>query len=162
MDIRAQFHRDQYDRVLFFTAPPLDVPSVPAAKKTLGHSVKYLAKKLRDTAAAAEAAKKKRADSAALAANANSSSEVLKRKQSEEDEEDDLQALKRRALQVFSEQIETGTAGLYKRMFGEEWESVKKAEAEQLKLVQEEQRAKREGIETREALRWAERQVKLS
>ena len=43
-DIRAQFQRDEKGRVLFFTAPPLNVPQ-PLTKdgRALGHSARYLA-----------------------------------------------------------------------------------------------------------------------
>ncbi|PGH12560.1 hypothetical protein AJ79_04181 [Helicocarpus griseus UAMH5409] len=41
-EIRSQFHCDEAGRVLFFTAPPLDV--VPPVEQTgLGHSLRYLA-----------------------------------------------------------------------------------------------------------------------
>lgn len=163
MDIRAQFHRDEYDRVLFFTAPPLDVPFVPLAKKTLGHSVKYLAKKARD----AEAAKNSSVNSAAFATNSKTNTDGslgMKRKSSGEadEKEDEMQVLKRRALEVFSKQIDKGTEGLYKRMFGDEWETVMKAEGARLEHMQEAAKLKEESMQRKEALRLAESHVKLS
>jgi chromatin structure-remodeling complex subunit RSC1/2 len=51
-DIRAQFHRDEHDRVLFFTAPPIDASPIPKSARTLGHSIRYLAAKAREREAA--------------------------------------------------------------------------------------------------------------
>lgn len=59
-DIREQFHRDENDHVLFFTAPPVDVPRVPGGASVQGHSLKYLAKKAKDEEAVAEKPSKKR------------------------------------------------------------------------------------------------------
>jgi hypothetical protein len=47
-DIRAQFHRDEHDRILFFTAPPMDASLIPESTKTFGHSIPYLAAKARE------------------------------------------------------------------------------------------------------------------
>ncbi|KAF2752169.1 chromatin structure-remodeling complex protein-like protein rsc1 [Sporormia fimetaria CBS 119925] len=45
-DIREQFQRDEQGRVLFFTAPPLNAPTIAKKEgRTLGHSARYLAKK---------------------------------------------------------------------------------------------------------------------
>ncbi|KZM25079.1 chromatin binding [Ascochyta rabiei] len=62
-DIREQFQRDEKGRVLFFTAPPLNV-SQPLAKggRVLGHSAAYLAARARREKAKAE---KRKADAAA-------------------------------------------------------------------------------------------------
>ncbi|KAI1007060.1 hypothetical protein K3495_g1161 [Podosphaera aphanis] len=46
-DIRAQFHRDELGRVLFFTTPPVDINPVPEETRILGHSLRYLADKAR-------------------------------------------------------------------------------------------------------------------
>lgn len=64
-DIREQFQTDEKGRVLFFTAPPLNV-SQPLAKdgKALGHSAAYLAARARREQAKAE---KRKADAAGVA-----------------------------------------------------------------------------------------------
>jgi chromatin structure-remodeling complex subunit RSC1/2 len=51
-DIRSQFQRDEKGRVLFFTAPPLNVPQ-PLSKdgRPLGHSARYLAARAKRAAA---------------------------------------------------------------------------------------------------------------
>ena len=45
-EIREQYQRDAFGRVLFFTAPPLAAPE-PKSTSLLGHSVRYLAAKAR-------------------------------------------------------------------------------------------------------------------
>jgi chromatin structure-remodeling complex subunit RSC1/2 len=58
LEIREQFQRDEKGRVLFFTAPPLNVEE-PLTKdgRALGHSARYLAAKLKKDAM--KAAKRK-------------------------------------------------------------------------------------------------------
>ncbi len=46
-DIREQFECDEYGRVLFFTVPPIDTKRPVEDGLTLGHSVRYLAAKVR-------------------------------------------------------------------------------------------------------------------
>ncbi|KAF1835372.1 Bromodomain-containing protein [Decorospora gaudefroyi] len=52
LEIREQFQRDEKGRVLFFTAPPLNVEQQPLAKngQPLGHSARYLAAKAKKEA----------------------------------------------------------------------------------------------------------------
>ncbi|KAI6244777.1 Chromatin structure-remodeling complex subunit rsc1 [Erysiphe necator] len=47
-DIRAQFHKDELGRVIFFTVPPVDINILPQEAQLLGHSFKYLADKVRN------------------------------------------------------------------------------------------------------------------
>lgn len=122
MDIREQFHRDEYDRVLFFTAPPLDVNPIPAAYKNLGHSVKYLARVARDNAAKAEKA-------AALSAGDgngenganNAEATALKRKREQVDQEEKLGEefrMKKAAAKAIAEHINKGTQLIFRDMYG--------------------------------------------
>jgi len=45
-DLREQFERDEYGRVLFFTVPPVDTSRDPGAPR-IAHSARYLAAKLK-------------------------------------------------------------------------------------------------------------------
>ena len=61
-DIREQFQRDEKGRVLFFTAPPLNVePPLTKDGHALGHSARYLAARAKKDALRAE---KRRANEA--------------------------------------------------------------------------------------------------
>ncbi|KAG4025084.1 hypothetical protein MFRU_067g00130 [Monilinia fructicola] len=46
-DVRSQFHSDEFGRIIFYTSPPLDSNPVPEESQKLGHSLKYLANKVR-------------------------------------------------------------------------------------------------------------------
>lgn len=46
-DIGAQFHQDEFGRIIFYTTPPIDVNPVSQEVQKLGHSLKYLADKVR-------------------------------------------------------------------------------------------------------------------
>ncbi|KAI0165059.1 hypothetical protein GGR52DRAFT_585020 [Hypoxylon sp. FL1284] len=50
-EVRSQFQRDEAGRILFFTQPPLDRPhrGLSAESANLGHSVRYLADRARET-----------------------------------------------------------------------------------------------------------------
>ncbi|KAJ9203045.1 hypothetical protein DTO164E3_1513 [Paecilomyces variotii] len=120
-DIREQFHRDDQGRVLFFSAPPLDI--VPSVEQRLGHSLKYLAakeerqklieekkrKEANEQAERERAAKRKRADEQT----------ALARK---------VQRLTEDAIRVLSEQISSGTDGYYKEHYGDKAEEAKLAD----------------------------------
>jgi chromatin structure-remodeling complex subunit RSC1/2 len=68
VEIREQFQRDEKGRVLFFTAPPLNVEQ-PLSKegRALGHSARYLAAKAKKDAMRAEKRKAEEADAAVRA-----------------------------------------------------------------------------------------------
>ncbi|KAH7138079.1 hypothetical protein B0J11DRAFT_475353 [Dendryphion nanum] len=64
-DIREQFQRDEQGRVLFFTAPPLNTPSIVRKEgSSLGHSARYLAAKAKREALIA--AKRKSTEAGAV------------------------------------------------------------------------------------------------
>ncbi|POS83873.1 hypothetical protein EPUL_004566 [Erysiphe pulchra] len=48
VDIRAQFHQDEFGRVIFYTVPPVDANNLSYETQLLGHSLKYLADKVRN------------------------------------------------------------------------------------------------------------------
>lgn len=54
-DVREQFQRDEKGRVLFFTAPPLNVePPLTKDGRVIGHSARFLASKAKKDASRAE------------------------------------------------------------------------------------------------------------
>ena len=132
-DIREQFQRDEQGHVLFFTTPPLDV--LPPTKKgeALGHTVKYLAAKLRRN----HKMKIKR-----KAEEAEKQTDEVQRKKRKLEEDiriaEDLESLETKALKAFIRQMDEGTDLIYKREYGDRWQEVKTFETQRLKRAQEE------------------------
>jgi chromatin structure-remodeling complex subunit RSC1/2 len=132
-DIRAQFHRDEYDRVIFYTTPPLDVNPLPEQTQGLGHSLRYLADKARSQE---ELEKKRKARAAQLEAQA---SEKMKRlKADDESKKEWLLEQKVKAMNSWSEQMEKGTDEMYKQMYGEKWKDMRALHLQKLALEQSE------------------------
>jgi chromatin structure-remodeling complex subunit RSC1/2 len=113
LEIREQFQRDEKGRVLFFTAPPLNVEQ-PLTKdgRTLGHSARYLAAKAKKEAL--KAAKRTTSD-----ANFSEREEAAKKaKQQEEDSfKNAVTELGTKALRALEDQLalatKTDLAGLF-------------------------------------------------
>lgn len=155
-DIRAQFHRDEQDHILFFTAPPLDVPRIPGAAKKLGHSIKYLAAKAQERAAS-EAKKDATSPDAATDEKPD-----LKRKTPETDSRaSEIARLKSRALEVLGAQIQEGTEKIYKDMYGPEWKEVMQAEEEKLSALQADEAANKEMMARNERERGERKRIRL-
>jgi chromatin structure-remodeling complex subunit RSC1/2 len=97
-EIRAQYQRDEYGRVLFFTAPPL-APATPDAGLN-GHSIRYLAEKARRR----ELLEKKRKD---MESEKQQSEREAKKAcvGSLQRTAEEIEALKRKALGVLEEQL---------------------------------------------------------
>ncbi|KAF4631197.1 hypothetical protein G7Y89_g6930 [Cudoniella acicularis] len=132
-DIRSQFHQDEYGKVLFFTVPPNDVNPVPEDKRTLNHSLRYLADKARHKE---EETKKRNAREADLEAEAKEKFKRMK---------EDAEAKKQRLVDQKVVQIATwvkkmdkGTDELFQDLHGENWKGVREAELCRLALKQEE------------------------
>jgi len=126
-DIRAQFHLDEYGRVIFYTAPPLDANPIPESMQGLGHSLRYLADKARNK----EAREKKR--KAQVDELEHEDVERTKRvKIDEEKIRENLLSAKVDAMQAWSEKINERTDELYKEMYGENWKEIRDAESKQL------------------------------
>ncbi len=148
-DVRAQFHCDEHDRILFFTAPPLDVPRVPLAQKKLGHSLKYLAAKARDA--------EKKSESPAAAALAHSTPGVkhgLDQDDAISRQANEIKKLKVKAMETLGAQMDQGTDELYRSLYGKDWQGVKQAQRAHLAQLQEEERKKKKllSIHDKEAL----------
>ena len=132
-DIRDQFQRDEQGHVLFFTTPPLDI--LPPSKKgeALGHSVKYIAAKLRRNR---EIIIKRKAE------EAEKEFDEVQRKKRKLDEGtcivEDLENLEIKAIKAFIRQMDEGTDFIYKRGYGDRWQEAKALETHRLKRSQEE------------------------
>jgi chromatin structure-remodeling complex subunit RSC1/2 len=107
-DIRRQFQRDGYGRILFFTAPPVE--TAPKGAR-IGHTAKYLAWKAEREQMLKE--KRKRAADAPT-------SQQTKRARSEELAHSLAQA-KLTALDNLNDMLAEGTVAEYQATFGERW-----------------------------------------
>lgn len=132
-EIREQFQRDEYGRVLFFTTPPLVTSRVAASAQTLGHSASYLA----DRARHGEELKRKRREAAEKRASEELQS--LKRKHEEDAAAiDEIKRLRVRVLDRYGKMLAQDVKHLYEGMHGDDWQSALKAETDRLAAVQEE------------------------
>ncbi|KAH7369930.1 hypothetical protein BKA65DRAFT_8698 [Rhexocercosporidium sp. MPI-PUGE-AT-0058] len=131
-DIRAQFHHDEYGRVIFYTTPPLDVNPIPQDKQNLGHSLKYLADKARRKE---EDDTKRKARTAELETAAG---ERLKRmKTSVEGRFNWIVAQKLDALSRWNLDMENGTDEMYKQLHGDNWKEARDLDLANLATQQE-------------------------
>jgi chromatin structure-remodeling complex subunit RSC1/2 len=106
--------------VLFFAAPPLDV-TTPVGKEgrggPLGHTVRYLAAKYKRE----ELLKaKRRSEEAALAESEVSSKKAKIQEDAEVKEK--AEALTKRAVGLWNEQMLTGLISQWKELYGDKWE----------------------------------------
>jgi chromatin structure-remodeling complex subunit RSC1/2 len=104
-EIREQFQRDEKGRVLFFTAPPLNVDQ-PLSKdgRTIGHSARYLAAKAKKDAM--KAAKRKAEES-----GATEREEAAKRAKTDEEKkfEQAVSELGAKTLKALEDQLAVAT-----------------------------------------------------
>jgi chromatin structure-remodeling complex subunit RSC1/2 len=141
-DIRSQFHRDEYGKVIFFTAPPLDVNPVPEEAQALGHSLRYLADKARKKEADE---KKRKAREAELETAAH---DRLKRmKTDQEGKKQWLLDQKIKAMNDWAMNMDKGTDDLYKQIHGENWKEMRELDLCKLAVAQEEALKKQKEIE---------------
>ena len=132
LDIRAQFHHDEYSKIIFFTSPPLDANPVPEEVQNLGHSLRYLADKARNKEADE---KKRKAREIELETAATERLKCIKA-----DEEGNKQWIldqKVKALKSWSTETDKGTDELYKTLHGEKWQQVKERDLASLAEQQE-------------------------
>lgn len=115
-DIREQFQTDEKGRVLFFTAPPLNV-SQPLTKdgRALGHSAAYLAARARRDKARAE---KRKAD----APNALERDSAAKKAKQDEDEKLNkaVADLGVKAVKALEDQLASATKSELHGLFGDQ------------------------------------------
>lgn len=126
-DVRERYHRDAQGRILFFTAPPLDV----GESKALGHSVRYLAEKARRMREIMEKRKAKDTDKAV-------EEQAAKRIKIEEDVHVQVtaQELQEAALLEMARRMDAGTGQIIRGMYGDRWKEGELIEAEKLRLIQ--------------------------
>ena len=115
-DIRKQFQTDEKGRVLFFTAPPLNV-SQPWTKdgRALGHSAAYLAARARREKAKAE---KRKAD----AAGATEREEAVKKAKREDDKkmQKAIVDLGAKAIKALEDQLASATKSELQTLFNDQ------------------------------------------
>lgn len=155
-NIREQFHRDEQGHVLFFITPPLDV--LPPAKpgSAIGHTARYLAKRLRLQIARRE---KRKAEGLP---EIDEDSENKKPRLGAADPFvlARVEQMRDRALDISMARIQQGTVALYKDIYGEMWEQGMEYEHE--KLVAEQGDRKLRNIEWEESKRRREEKEKVS
>ncbi|PBP18739.1 RSC complex subunit (RSC1) [Diplocarpon rosae] len=131
-DIRSQFHHDESGKVIFYTTPPLDINPVPKENQGLGHSLRYLADKVR---CRAEIDNKRKARAAELDVAAN---ERLKRLKMEGDGElDRIVAQKLNALEKWKTDMDRSTDELYQQLHSGSWIEIREQDLASLALQQE-------------------------
>jgi chromatin structure-remodeling complex subunit RSC1/2 len=104
-EIREQFQRDEKGRVLFFTAPPLNVDQpLTSDGRALGHSASYLAAKAKKDATKA---KKRKAEEA----GATERDEATKKAKTDEEEQSRraISELSTKALKALEDQLAAAT-----------------------------------------------------
>jgi chromatin structure-remodeling complex subunit RSC1/2 len=156
-DIRNQFQRDDYDKVLFFTAPPLEANPVPEEKRNLSHSLRYLADKAR---AREEENKKRKAREAELEAEATAKAKRVKADL--DSSKSWLMNQKLSALEIWTKHMETGTDELYQQLYGENWKQIRDSDLMRLGDYQKHALEKsKELVKFRQESK-AQREVKLT
>lgn len=156
-DIRAQFHHDEYGKVIFFTAPPLDVNPIPEEKQTLGHSLRFLADKARNEE---EDEKKRKAKESEMQATATE--RVKRLKSDKEGNKNWILDQKLAALQKWTADMENGTDKLYKDLYGENWESMQEVTTARLALEQQQAYAKQKDIDEYEKGKGGRKDVNIT
>ncbi|KAL2072320.1 hypothetical protein VTL71DRAFT_11663 [Oculimacula yallundae] len=155
-DIRAQFHHDEFGRVIFYTTPPLDINPVPQEKQVLGHSLRYLADKARRKE---EDDKKRKIRAVELETAAG---ERLKRmKTSDEGTVNWIVAQKLEALSKWNADMENGTDEMYKQLHGENWQEVRDADLAKLAVEQEQVFEKERELDLFKKKREERKEVKI-
>lgn len=155
-DIREQFHRDEQGHVLFFTTPPLDV--LPPAKpgSAIGHTARYLAKKLR-----LQIARKEKRKAEGLAEiDEDSGNKKPRLGAADPSVLARVEQMRDQALDIWMARIQQSTVVLYKDIYGEMWEQGMEYEHE--KLVAEQGDRKLRNIELEESKRRREEKKKVS
>ncbi|KAI0590062.1 Chromatin structure-remodeling complex protein rsc1 [Pyrenophora tritici-repentis] len=132
LEIREQFQRDEKGRVLFFTAPPLNVEQpLTTNGRALGHSARYLAAKAKKEAVKAS---KRKAD----AANAGEREAAAKKAKADEEDKfnKSVQYLGTKALKALEDQLAMATKADLTNLFHGQDEQGVKSVIDQLAEVQ--------------------------
>jgi chromatin structure-remodeling complex subunit RSC1/2 len=145
-EVREQYQRDEFGRVLFFTTPPVSVAANTVSGTTVrGHSVRYLAAKARREEELAQR-RKQHALEKQHEARAAKKAKLEQDKQTELD----IEAMKIRALSVMEKQLAEAVDGELRDQDIANLSASQKAHVEQMRAV-----------EANRARRTASRMVKL-
>ncbi|CAD6455982.1 271e07f5-cccd-47fe-956c-933b6659c509 [Sclerotinia trifoliorum] len=110
-DVRSQFHTDEFGRIIFYTSPPMDYNPIPDESQGLGHSLKYLANKVRRKE---ELEKKRKNREVELEIEAK---ERLKRTKAEaEVRKQAVLDTQVKSIKIWTENLEKGTGVLSKQL----------------------------------------------
>ncbi|GAB7356129.1 hypothetical protein MBLNU459_g6727t1 [Dothideomycetes sp. NU459] len=146
-EIRSQFQQDEAGRVLFFTAPPIQVAEPnKSAGKALGHSVRYLAQKFRSEE---ETAKKRKLFQAAKA-----EAQQAKKKQKLADAaalQQELDKLQAQAFETLQSQLTQNLQGDMSALYGDDWRSKYGADLNTLAQVQKLALERRKVVESNQS-----------
>lgn len=155
-DIRAQFHHDEYGRVIFYTTPPLDINPIPQDKQDLGHSLKYLADKAR---LKEEDEKKRKARTADLEIAAG---EKLKRmKANSEGRATWIVSQQVEALGKWKRDMDSGTDDMYKQLYDDNWKEARDLDVVNLAVHQEQAFKRSQELELVRKKREGKKEVKI-
>lgn len=139
-DIREQFHCDDKGRVLFFSAPPRETPTLSSSKK-LGHSLKYLAAKEERRS---KIERKRSHQDVTADNNDNDNNDTTNTPAAKQarvtpeismDETDTtalaarVERLTTRAVEMMAGNIASGTDSIYEALYGEQASAVRDADA---------------------------------
>ncbi|KAF2169729.1 hypothetical protein M409DRAFT_64761 [Zasmidium cellare ATCC 36951] len=136
-EVRKQYQRDSFDRVLFFTTPPVSADQDSLAR---GHSVRYLAEKARR----ADLLSKKRKE---RESQKEDEAQIFKKARVEEAQRStgQIQGLKRKALDVLDHQLASSVKG---KLGNQELSILSAAQKTELKrnLLMEKNKDKRDSM----------------
>ncbi|KAG0647295.1 chromatin remodeling [Hyphodiscus hymeniophilus] len=156
-DIRAQFHQDERGRIIFYTAPPLDVDPIPEETRDLGHSLRYLVDKARGKE---ELERKRTARAAQLESE---TSEKMKRLKADDEKKSAwIIQEKMKGMHSWAEQMEQGTDDMYRQMYGENWKEIRALHLQKLALEQGEVSEKQKNAQVFLKERNAGKEVKIT
>ena len=129
----------------------------------LGHTARYLADKIR----AKKAAREKRKDQGLPESDEDEPRRAMKRIRRDADDVNpqQIEDLKVKGLQKWTEQMQAGTDNIYKSIYGEHWEEGKKYELEKLSQKQAEhqrQQADYEAAHTERVSIWKKSHAALT
>ncbi|KAL8742403.1 MAG: hypothetical protein Q9190_005099 [Brigantiaea leucoxantha] len=142
-EIRQQFQQDEQGNVLFFTAPPLDVLRPDGEGSAVGHTVKYLAEKLRRKIALEEKRKAEglpEGDTEPFVKKAKSILDAYP-------PTGQIHEMRDRALSVWADQMREGATQIYKDIYGSDWKKAERAASERLAMSRERHRRKRAALQ---------------
>lgn len=141
-EVRQQFQQDEQGNVLFFTTPPLDVLQPMKEGFAVGHTARYLAEKARRETALREKRK-------AQGITEDKGEPPAKKTKSapQGNLSAQIHGMRDRALSLWAEQMQEGTARIYQDIYGSDWEKAANADAQKLARKQKDRLLKQTTLE---------------